>query len=519
MSVHIKTLIFVIGIMLGVSVGEISDKASEVAVFAIVLAIVQFGLYFWERKRKYTSDTAGIARVFSFALITALFSFGLFIGVVRSQLVEEKINFICETTCTFEAKIISSSEAKDSYQVFNVHPIEVGKNIYDVQVRTPLYPKYKIGESLKISGKVTPPRIIFPHSDKNNNRSFDYASYLLTKNVGSEIFYPKIEVVDSEAHTVSDMLGRWKEDLIARSDMYVSAPASSLASGMLFGASSISKDLSQTFRVAGLSHIVVLSGFNIAVVISSILFVLAFLPLVLRIILASISVILFVMMTGGEVSVIRATLMAFIGLLAMLLGRAYVAKQALILSLLIIVMYEPYALLHDVSLHLSFLATAGIVYLSEPLGVILKKYFTRIKSKSLQELFVTTLSAYLATLPYVMYTFGTASVYALLANILVLPLVPISMLISFLVVVSSYISGGLASAFGFIDTLLINFMIWIGRLIEHLPFSSFSLTISFGVMCLMYVCIFVFVKYFLFKKINETRATFENGNLTDIISY
>jgi len=70
--------------------------------------------------------------------------------------------------------------------------------------------------------------------------------------------------------------------------------------------------------------------------------------------------------------VIRATLMSFVGLLAMLLGRAYVAKQALILSLLAIVMYEPYALMHDVSLHLSFLATAGIVYLSEPLEIFLR---------------------------------------------------------------------------------------------------------------------------------------------------
>jgi competence protein ComEC len=139
---------------------------------------------------------------------------------------------------------------------------------------------------------------------------------------------------------VREKLGRWKENLISRIEMYVSSPASTLASGMLFGASSVSRELAQTFRTAGLSHIIVLSGFNIAIVIASILFVLAFLPLFLRITLASISVIVFIIMVGAEPSVVRATLMAFIGLLAMLVGREYVARHALILSFFVIVMYE-----------------------------------------------------------------------------------------------------------------------------------------------------------------------------------
>ncbi len=515
-TTHAKTLTFVIGVCLGVVVGEVSMSASEVAVFAVVLILIQTGLYFWERKREQVSNNEVVAHLFSFPLITILFSLGLFLGIVRVQLVEPKTSFVCESICTFDAKIISSSETKNDYQIFNVHTLSSGSDILDVQVSAPLYPKYQIGETLKISGKVNIPDVIYPHGD---TKAFDYESYLRTKNIGSEISYPKIEVINIEAHTFGESLGRWKENLILRIDKYVSPPASSLAGGMLFGASSVSKDLLQTFRVAGLSHIIVLSGFNIVIVIVAILFVLSFLPLLLRIILASVSVIIFVMMVGAEPSVIRATLMAFIALLAMITGREYVARQAFIISLFVIVMYEPYSLLNSVSIHLSFLATMGLVYMSEPIKIFLQKYFPLEKTSSLREIFVTTISAYLATLPYIMYTFGTMSVYALLANILVLPFIPIAMLVSFLIVVGSYLSNTLASLFGFVDTLLINFLIWIARGIESLPFSSFTLTISFAVMCTMYVLIFLFIKYIFFKNKNETNVTYDKDYISDVIPY
>lgn len=531
MSTHLKTLILIGGICLGVVVGEISKIASEVGIFAVILFLIQMGIYFVERKRKQMSGAVGTTHLFSFPLITILFSIVLFLGILRVQLVAEKINYVCEASCTFDAKIISSSEIKNDYQVFNVHPIDAQANVLDIQIKTPLYPKYKIGEELKLSGKVLVPDILPSHGEK---KSFDYSSYLMTKNIGSEMFYPKIELINSEPNSIVDYLGGWKEHMVGKIDLYVSSPSSSLASGMLFGNSSISKELNQTFRVAGLSHIIVLSGFNIAIVISFILFVFAFLPLFIRVILASVSVILFVIMVGGEASVVRATLMAFIALLATVIGREYMAKQALIISLLLIIIYEPYALTHDISLHLSFLATAGIVYLSAPLEIIFKKYFVRLSSQTFISTFTTTLSAYIITLPYLMYTFGSVSIYALLSNILVLPFVPIAMLVSFLVVSNSYVSHFIALIFGYIDSLIINLMIWIAKAIERLPFSYLSFQISLIEMFTIYFFVVVIISFILkktsynsflsgtqenFKIKNETERLKNEGVLTDIISY
>jgi competence protein ComEC len=517
-TIHTKTIVVVVGVLLGIVVGEKSVLSTEVGIIALMLAMVQSGLYIFERKRNTVSEVVDLAHRISFPLITLLFSFGLFIGIVRAQLVEEKNNFVCESGCIFEGVVVTSPETKNEYQTFSVQPLVNGGEVHDVLVRVPLYPRYQIGETIKLSGKVTVPKIIYSHDGDRGERSFDYASYLRTKNIGSEIMYPHVEVIDADAHTLRDVLGRLKENYILRIEKYVSSPSSSLASGMLFGASSMSKELMQTFRIAGLSHIVVLSGFNIVIVISAILFLFGFLPLFLRIFLASVSVLLFVVMVGGEASVLRATLMAFISLLALSVGRLYVARQALIVSLLLIVLFDPYTLLHDVSLHLSFLATAGLVYMTLPLEKIITSFIND-RFLTLKEIVVTTLSAYVGTLPYVMYTFGTMSVYAIIANILVVPFVPLAMLFSFLVVVSSYFSDTLSLSIGFINTQLINMMIGVARIVESLPYSSVTFGITFQWMCFMYLFIIFIGTYGALMFDDETVATEVNGIISDTIRY
>jgi competence protein ComEC len=501
---HLKTIIFVVGIATGIIVGYGTQYASEIAIASVILAGTQIALYVIGRKRN-------VSVALSFLIF--LFACGIVVGTIRVQSEVEKSPYVCASSCTFDAQIISSPETKDAYQTLVVRAFEAQKNEYDVQLRVPLYPKFKIGEMIRVSGKVSVPNIMYPH---NGEKSFDYATYLHTKQVGSESLFPKVEVIDSGAHTMSDILGRWKEDMVARINNYVSSPASMLAGGMLFGNSNMSKELADAFRVAGLSHIIVLSGFNIAIVISFVLFVLAFLPLALRIAVASISVIGFVMMVGAEASVLRAVCMAFVALLSTLLGRAYVARQALILSLFAIIMYEPSALLYDVSLHLSFLATAGIVYLSEPIKSIVQRYITR---TSIAELFTTTLAAYISTLPYICFTFGRVSVYALIANMFALPLVPLAMLFSGMTVFFSYVSDTLAGAFGFADTLVVNIILFIARSIGHLPFATFAFSTSaFGAVAL-YALLLATLVYLSQKRNDETLETTHDGYLTGIIKY
>ena len=524
MTVHTKTLLFVVGTLCGIVLGEVSVSSTEVALAALALLFIQSAIIgvrsFYERKIKMMGGADGTTHHFNFPLIIILFTLGLSLGIVRSQLAEEKFPLVCESSCVFTARVTNSPEEKGEYQIFSVEAQGEERDVYDIQIKSPLYPKYHIGQTLVVSGRVTVPKNVMPHTDsKNVTSSFNYESYLHTKNIGSEMLYPHIEIVGIENESLSDVLRKQRENFVGRIHTYVSSPASEIAAGMLFGVSSVSKEILQTFRASGLSHIIVLSGFNIVIVISSILFVLGFLPLLIRTAFATLSVILFVLMVGPTPSVVRATLMALVALLALSLGRSYVAKQALILSLFAIVMYEPNSLMHDVSLHLSFLATMGLVYMSSHLEVLVKKYVSILSNRTLREIIVTTLAAYFATLPYVMYTFGKVSVYALVANVLVIPFVPLAMLLSFLSLLSSYVSETLGVMFGFMDTLLVNFMIGVARSIEVLPFSTISFSLSFPYMFLMYIIILISVKYFQVSQSNETQHTNDSGKFSEIISY
>ncbi len=513
---HSKTLFALLGILIGVTCGELFLYGSEIAVLSCLLGVAQLTLYFFESRSKKKSahhtlrDTT--PRAFTLSLVSGIFFLCLAIGILRVQFSEEKGSFVCNESCTFDGVIIDTPRIKGVYQVLAVQPI-TDDDVYNVEVKAPLYPRLQEGEKITLSGKVTAPHTTMAHTGM---RTFDYASYLRLHALGSEMIYPKIEVhTESVEVGMVSHLKRMKENFLAMISLYVNEPSASLAKGMLFGDSSMSEELVQTFRVAGLSHIIVLSGFNIAILITSILLVLMFVPLVVRVVLASVFVILFVLMVGGEVSIIRATLMSFVSLLALLFGRAYTARQALLLSLLIIVLFEPFHLLHDVSLHLSFLATAGIIYMSE--GV--KKLFTKVHSETYKEIITTTLCAYIATLPYVMYTFGTVSLYALLANIIVLPLVPLTMLVTFLIVVTAPISHFLGFVFGYVTTLLGEGIIFVARSVEQLPLSSLQVSLSLRMMSFIYVLIGISFTLLITRRKNETRETKNEEIFSEVISF
>lgn len=525
MSTHTKTIIAVLGICAGIILGEKCNFGSEIAVISLLIFLIQLVIYFFNRSKVIDQSLVERREEKSgsqVTLVSILFFGALFLGIMRTQFVSESSSFMCEQSCTFKARVITEPTSRDVYQVMEVSPevfSDNRKTMYNVQIKVPLYPKLHVGDVLTLSGKVTAPKNIYPHNEKH---SFEYATYLMTKNIGSEMFYPHIDTVEHDSKkTFVENLISFKEKLSTILDVYIAQPEGSLASGMLLGENGMSQELIQTFRVAGLSHIVVLSGFNIAILISGLFLLFMFVPLFVRVFLVSGIVVMFVLMVGAEASVVRATIMSFIALLALTLGRGYVAHQALLVSFILIVLYTPEALLHDVSLHLSFLATLGIVYMSD--GV--KKYVERFSlhpffiKLGYQEIIVTTFCAYIMTLPYLMYTFGTISVYGLAANFFVLPLVPFTMFMAFIVIILSFISTTLSYIVGYVTTLLGSFIIWIAQLVESLPYASVSFSTSMTGVVGIYILLLMGYFFFLRERKNETRVTKNDEILSEVISY
>ncbi|MFN2488550.1 MAG: ComEC/Rec2 family competence protein [Actinomycetota bacterium] len=172
------------------------------------------------------------------------------------------------------------------------------------------------------------------------------------------------------------------------------------------------------FRRAGLSHLLAVSGSNVAIVLGAVALLLRALPLWLKLSVALGALVLFVLVVGPEASVLRAAVMGAIGLAALAYGRRAEPLHALGLALIAVVAARPY-MVFSVGLHLSAAATAGLVLWTSPLARMLP-FLPRPARIALG----ATLAAQLAVAPILVATFGELSLASPAANLLALPAVP-----------------------------------------------------------------------------------------------
>jgi competence protein ComEC len=173
----------------------------------------------------------------------------------------------------------------------------------------------------------------------------------------------------------------------------------------------------EQLRRAGLSHLVAVSGSNVAIVVGATALMVSRVALPIRIAACGIALGLFVLVVGPEPSVLRASVMGTVGLLALAAGRRTEPLHALGLALIVLLGLRP-GLISSVGLHLSVAATAGIVVFS---GHIRRALDGLPNFVSLA--LAVTLAAQFAVAPLLIGTFGELSLVAPLANLLAIPMV------------------------------------------------------------------------------------------------
>lgn len=198
-----------------------------------------------------------------------------------------------------------------------------------------------------------------------------------------------------------------------------------LGAGMLLGdVAEPAKDLVQSFRRAGINHLLAVSGGNLAVILTfisilganrwsqttNVIVVLCVAPL-------------FCLVTNVEPSILRASAMAILAVLLQRVGRRAQAMNVLVAAAMVLVWVWPGLLWQSVGFQLSLAATFGLVAFSSPLEHI----FTSRLPKGVATVLAATLGATLATLPPSLVTFGQVSVVGPLVNVIVVPLVPLVM--------------------------------------------------------------------------------------------
>ncbi len=361
-------------------------------------------------------------------------------------------------------------------------------------------PEAHYGDTLRISGRLSVPE----NFETDSGQIFDYVSYLEKEGIHFETYRPKIEILsEGGGNPLKRFLFSAKGLFLEKTASLVPEPENSLLAGLILGAKrGLGEELTEDFRRAGLVHIIVLSGFNMTIVAFAIRWFLENLrlPKTGASVGGIIGIALFVVMTGGSATAVRAAIMAILGILAGLFGRGYRINRALFSAAFIMIMLNPHIAAFDPSFQLSFMATLGLIYLSPIIETkisFLPKFF------GIKEIISATLATQIFVLPLLISMSGEVSIVSPLANILVLPLIPLTMLFGFISGAVAFLSSFLALPFTYISLAFLKYEIFIAELAGSLPFATLKVPAFLsGVILVLYVCFvtwLIFVRPKLFK--------------------
>ncbi len=271
-------------------------------------------------------------------------------------------------------------------------------------------------------------------------------------------------------------------------------PQVSLGNGYLLGQkTALPETLEQQIRTVGLTHVVVASGYNLMILVVFARKALNRLSKYLATLAGGSMIIGFMLITGLSPSMSRAGLVAGLGLLVWYYGRIMHPVVLLTFAAAVTLLFRPAYVWGDVGWFLSFTSFAGILLLAP----LLHSYFwgTDRLPGITRDLFVTTLSAQLMTLPIIMFVFEQYAPYALLANLLVLPVVPFAMLFTFMAGAGSLALPALASVFGLPATALLTYSTYVIDKVAKLPGAQGDIKISSTIVIISYLIIMLIMAY------------------------
>jgi len=204
-------------------------------------------------------------------------------------------------------------------------------------------------------------------------------------------------------------------DVVLRGTAPLRPTTRALLAGFLLGDTrAVTDDVVVAYRGSGLSHLLAVSGENVAFTLALVGPLLRRLALGPRTVAAVAIVLLFATMTRFEPSVLRATALAVVALGSSFVGRPASSLRALGLAVIVLLVVDPF-LLHSVAFLLSCGASAGIAVLSAPIR-------RRLRGPAwLRDPLAVSLAAQVGVTPVLLATFGTVPVVTPLANLLAAP--------------------------------------------------------------------------------------------------
>ncbi len=360
-----------------------------------------------------------------------------------------------------------------------------------VLVQAPASASVHYGDQITATGSLVYPSV----SD-----SFSYRDYLARSGVFSIMPDASVEV---KAVGGGNPLLRVLLDLKERARQVISRslpePSAGLLSGILLGDTrSLSPELSDAFSAVGASHIIAISGFNMAVLSGVVMGLLGRFKVRLRVAaVIGLTVIgVYTVFVGASPSVVRAAIMSSMLVIGTVLKRKSYVPTSLAFVAVVLSLFSP-TVLWDVGFQLSLFATLGLALFATPLTTYFNAGLSRLFPRKtaatvgdfLTEPLIVSIAAQVMSLPLILLYFGRLSLVSLAVNLLVIPVQSALMVIGLAATLVGLFVFPVAQFFFWLDMLLLGWTIAIVRAFATLPFAQIAVQVDPRVISLFYIVV------------------------------
>ncbi|MEQ9115544.1 MAG: ComEC/Rec2 family competence protein [Rickettsiales bacterium] len=292
-------------------------------------------------------------------------------------------------------------------------------------------PLIKSGDYINFKATIIP-------SKKAKNSNFDFSRYDYYKGISGTAFTrTKIKILKKGDNTqdLYDSLNNFRKNISKNIIQFLGVKTGSLASALIVGEKSmIPKQENEQIRVSGLSHVFAVSGMHLSLIAAIIFFTTRYsLSFFLNIsqkyntkklaaFVAIVATLFYLFATGIQVSAVRAFFMILLFMTAIIFDLQPDLKRAIAAAAFIMLLFYPEFILQP-GFQLSFIATLSLIAVFE---IFKNKFYLLRINRIVLYLLGTTISSFVATIAtsmFVLYHFQFVSSYAVLANLVVGPII------------------------------------------------------------------------------------------------
>ena len=288
------------------------------------------------------------------------------------------------------------------------------------------------------------------------------------------------QIVREQPGDVAVGVRDWFAERVRR---YIPEPEAALGLGFLLGLRrALPPELLTALQIAGLTHVIVASGYNLTILVRLARRLWMKVSKYLATVVAGLLIVGFVAITGMSPSMSRAGLVAGLSLAAWYYGRTIHPLVLLPVTAAATLLANPQFGWNDLGWQLSFAAFAGVIILAP----LLQRYFFGAQPPGvLRQIMGETIAAQISTLPLLVVSFGVVSHVALIANLLILPLVPLAMLLTCMVGICAGVPV-LAGLLALPTLWLLRYMVAVAQWLSGLDWAQTEVNLSWPWLCVMY---------------------------------